>query len=170
MFSRDVMLAIRDGDQFPPKRLLLKSMNMRVVRLAIEVEDMIPLNRLYDIANNVRDVKLFKHGGKIPSKWLEERSNSSSFFSEHNYVLHVPSLKRGPSILLPYRSRYMRIGRASENFKTSLSKELSLKIKPVSLLSLVKRLGSVKKLGFFPPLIISSYSLKVRRCSHTFIS
>ena len=82
MFSRDVMPAIRVGDQFPPKRLLLKS--MRVVRLAIEVEDMIPLNRLYYISNNVRDVKLFKHGGRIPSK--EERSNSSSFFSEHSSV------------------------------------------------------------------------------------
>ena len=80
------MLAIRDGDQFPPKRLLLRSMNLKVVRLAIEVEDMIPLNRLYDITNNVRDVKLFKHGGRIPSKSLEERSNSSSFFNEHSSV------------------------------------------------------------------------------------
>ena len=65
MFSRDVMLAIRDGDQFPPKRLLLRSMNLRVVRLAIEVEDMIPLNRLYDIANNVRDVKLYSESKKM---------------------------------------------------------------------------------------------------------
>ena len=149
MYSRDVMLSI--GDQFLPKRLLLRSMNLRVVRLAIEVEDMIPLTRLYDIANNVRDVKLFKYWGKIPSKWLEERCNSSSFFSEHNSVLYVPSLKRGSFILLPYSSRYLRTGRASKNFKTSLSKELSLKIKSVSLLSLVKRLGSIKKNWVFPP-------------------
>ena len=80
------MLAIRDGDQFPPKRLSLRLMNLRFVRLAIEVEDMIPLNRLFAIANNVRDVKLFKHGGRIPSKRLKQSSNSSSFFSEHSSV------------------------------------------------------------------------------------
>ena len=60
------MLSI--GDQFLPKRLLLRSMNLRVVRLVIEDEDMIPLNWLFDISNNVRDVKLFKHEGRIPSK------------------------------------------------------------------------------------------------------
>ena len=68
MFSRDVILVIRGGDQFPPKRLLLRSMNLRVIKLAIEVEDIIPLNRLYDVSNNIRDVKLFQPCDRTPPR------------------------------------------------------------------------------------------------------
>ena len=61
MYSRDVMLTIAD-------------------------EDRVPLNRLLDISNQLRDVILVKHGGRIPSKLLPPRSNSSSFFSAQKSV------------------------------------------------------------------------------------
>ena len=61
MYSKDVKLAIIDEDKFPP-------------------------NQLLDISNNLRDVKLFRHGGRIPSKSFLARSNSSSFFSAHKSV------------------------------------------------------------------------------------
>ena len=61
-------------------------MYSRDVRLAIGDEERFPLNWLLDISNNLRDVKLFRHGGRIPSKSFIARSNSSSFFSAHKSV------------------------------------------------------------------------------------
>ena len=61
MYSRDVMLGIGDEVTFP-------------------------LNKFPDISNNLRDVKLFRHGGRAPSKLLAARSNSSSFFNAHKSV------------------------------------------------------------------------------------
>ena len=61
-------------------------MYSRDVKLTIADEDRVPWNRLLDISNNLRDVKLVKHGGRIPSKLLRPRSNSSSFFSAQKSV------------------------------------------------------------------------------------
>ena len=61
-------------------------MYSRDVRLAIKDEGTFPLNEFPDISKNLRDVKFFRHGGRIPSKLLLARSNSSSFFSAHKSV------------------------------------------------------------------------------------
>ena len=61
-------------------------MYSRDVRLAIGDEDKFPLNRLSDILKYERDVKLFRHGGSIPSKSLPASSISSSFFSAQNSI------------------------------------------------------------------------------------
>ena len=61
-------------------------MYSRDVRLAIGDEDKFPLNRLIAISKYERDVKLFRHGGSIPSKPLPASSISSSFFSAQNSV------------------------------------------------------------------------------------
>ena len=61
-------------------------MYSRDVRLAIGDEDKFPLNLLPDISKYERDVKLFRHGGSIPSKPLPASSISSSFFSTQNSI------------------------------------------------------------------------------------
>ena len=61
-------------------------MYSRDVRLAIGDEDKFSLNWLPDISKYERDVKLFRHGGSIPSKPLLASSISSSFFSAQNSV------------------------------------------------------------------------------------
>ena len=61
-------------------------MYSRDVMLDIEDEGNIPLNKFWDISNNLRDVKLFRHGGRVPSNSFLERSNSSSFFNPHKSV------------------------------------------------------------------------------------
>ena len=53
-------------------------MYSRDVMLDIEDEVTFPLNKFPDISNNLRDVKLFRHEGRVPSKSLEARSNSSN--------------------------------------------------------------------------------------------
>ena len=79
-------LANKLNENKPSKRLLLRSMYSRDVRLAIGEEDKFPLNRFQDISKYERDVKLFRHGGSIPSKPLLASSIPSSFFSAQNSI------------------------------------------------------------------------------------
>ena len=79
-------LANKLNENKPSKRLWLKSMYSRDVRLAIGDEDKLPLNQLSDISKYERDVKLFRHGGSIPSKPLLASSIPSSFFSAQNSI------------------------------------------------------------------------------------
>ena len=71
-------LANKLNENKPSKEFSLRSMCSRDVMLDIEDEVTFPLNKFPDISNNLRDVKLFRHEGRVPSKSLEARSNSSN--------------------------------------------------------------------------------------------